>query len=108
MVLRPIIVKNKKYRALLFAGAITGLNNYVLVSTPATEEFCNSSPALIISSANKSIGIEKYADDKCVCAVKNYIIRPADLRGEVIGNVKAGKSLIYDLRHFGNYEAGAN
>jgi hypothetical protein len=54
MVFQPYIVKNKNYRALLFAGAITGLNNYVLAETPATEEFCHSSPMLIISSINKN------------------------------------------------------
>lgn len=106
MVFQPFKVKNKNYKALLFAGAITGLNNFELAETPATEEFCNSSPTLIISSVNKSIGIEKYADTKCVCAVKNHVIRPADLLSEVISNVKAGKS--YDLRLPNNHGAGTN
>jgi hypothetical protein len=46
--------------ALLFAGESAGLNNHcILVSTPATEEFRHSSPALITSSANKNRGIRQ-------------------------------------------------
>jgi len=108
MVFQPYVVKNNQNTALLLSGAFTGLNNCVVAETPETEEFRNSPPEVIISTSIKSIGIEKYTDNKCACNVKNYIMRPADLWGEVIGNVKAGKSLIYDLRHFGNYEAGAN
>lgn len=60
VVWKPFVMKKNINIALLFAGASAGLNNrYVLVSTPATEEFRHSSPALIASSANKNRGIKQ-------------------------------------------------
>ncbi|HBE41232.1 MAG TPA: hypothetical protein DDW27_08520 [Bacteroidales bacterium] len=101
----------KRNKALLFAGSIAGLNNRVALATkPATEEFFHISPALIISSATKRGGVIKYIDNASVCSVKNHIIRPADLLGEVISDANRGNHLAFliDLPDFGNYEAGAN
>jgi len=103
-------VKNKKDNALLFSGAPAGLNNFVVASTPETEEFFHISPALITSSATKRGGVIKYIDNASVCSVKTHIIRPADLLGEVISDANRGNHLAFliDLPDFGNYEAGAN
>jgi len=108
MVLQPNSMDKKLNNALLFSGAITGLNNHaVLAVTPETEEFFHISPALITSSANKRGGVKKYIDTDSVGSVKNHNQRPAYLFGEVISDAKSGKTFIVIL-NFGNYEAGAN
>jgi len=110
MVLKPLKVKSKKNKALLFASASTGLNNFVVASTLATEEFSHISPRVIISTLTKRGGVIKYVDNTSVCSVKTHIIRPADLWGEVINDANRGNHLAFllDLPDFGNYEAGAN
>lgn len=100
-------MKNKKHNALLFAGATPGLNNFALVTTPATEEFRHSSPVLIISSTTKNSGVIKYGCNNSVSNVKNDNSRPADLWGEVTADAKSGKPFT-GIPDFGNYEAGAN
>jgi len=80
-------VKNKKDNALLFSGAPTGLNNFVVASTPETEEFFHISPALIISSATKRGGVNKYLNLE---SVGNCKIQTSDLQEE-IRNVQTRK-----------------
>ena len=108
---QPTIMDKIKHKALLFAGATTGPNNHcMLAETPATEEFSHISPRVIISTLTKRGGVIKYVDNTSVCSVKNHIIRPADLWGEVINDANRGNHLAFllDLPDFGNYEAGAN
>ena len=103
---------NHNHTAPLIAGgkSRTEYPCILLVPTPATKEFCYSPPSLIISSEIKSKGVIKYVDNTSVCSVKNHIIRPADLWGEVINDANRGNHLAFllDLPDFGNYEAGAN
>ena len=78
----------KKNKALLFTGAIAGLNNHaVLATTPVTEEFFHISPALIISSATKRGGVVKYLNCE---SVGNCQIQTNDLQDE-IQNVQTRK-----------------
>ena len=87
-------MSKQENKALLFAGATPGLNNHLmLASTPATEEFRHSSPALIISSANKSRGVEKYLNltsaGNCQSQTSDLqifeMVRKAQIRKIVIG-----------------------
>lgn len=98
----------KLNKALLFAGATTGLNNRTtLAVTSATEEFFHISPEVITSTSIKRGGVEKSIDTNSVGSVINHNQRPAYLLGKVISDAKSGKSFI-DILNFGNYEAGAN
>jgi len=88
MVLQPNSMDKKLNNALLFSGAITGLNNHaVLAVTPETEEFFHISPALITSSATKRGGVNKYLN--CESA-GNCKIQTSDLQDE-IQNVQTRK-----------------
>ena len=63
---------------------------HFVVSNSGHREFFHISPALIISSANKRGGIRKYIDTTSASAVRNDILRPADLWGEGINDAKSG------------------
>jgi hypothetical protein len=80
-------VKSKENKASLFASATTGLNNFVLATTLATEEFFHISPALIISSATKRGGVNKYLN---LTSAGNCKIQTSDLQEE-IQNVQTRK-----------------
>ena len=60
---------------------------HYMVSNPGHREFCYSSPALIISSANKSKGVNKYLN---LTSAGNCKIQTCDLQDE-IQNVQTRK-----------------
>ena len=100
MVLKPLKVKSKKNKALLFASASTGLNNFVVASTLATEEFSHISPRVIISTLNKRGGVIKYLNPKSIgnCYIQTNdlqverLIQKAQIRKIVIGTSVTMKS----------------
>lgn len=101
----------KSHTASLFSGAKNrSLDFHFLASTPETEEFRHSTSLPDYIEDKKSRGVEKSIDNNSVGSVKNHNQRLADLRGEVISDVKSGKPsyFIDGLPNFGNYEARAN
>ena len=105
MVLQPNSMDKKLNNALLFSGAITGLNNHaVLAVTPETEEFFHISPALITSSANKRGGVRKSVITNN--SAGNFNSRPVTSRPEG-GVTHDGKSVNADNRYLLNNKSGA-
>jgi len=89
MASKPLKVKSKQHKTSLFASSPTGLNNFVVASRLATEEFFHISPALIISSATKRGGVVKYL---ILTSAGNCKIQTSDLQDE-IQNVQTRKSV---------------